>query len=540
MSALQHFPRRWASTAAGLDLFDRLAALLFAALFVLVALTFTHYGVSNDEDIQHHYGQLIIGYYLSGFTEKALFHFDNLYLYGGLFDIIAALLEQILPFRLYDIRHVLCATAGVGGIAATWAVARLIAGPRAGLLALAVLAVCGVWYGSMFNHTKDIPFASAMMGSTYFLLRASRGLPQPRRRDILLFGLLLGAALGLRATGLLMLGYAGLVLLSRSAEQDEWAERLRFFGASLLRFLPAFALAYIIMIAAWPWASLAPLNPLRAIFAFAHFHYLIHTMAFGETYEMGNAPRWYVPVYIAIKLPLVIFAGAALALVTAACPFRPRDWLRSRRHREIGLLAFMVVFPVLVQVISRGPAFTGMRHFLFVVPPLAALAGIGFDAALGFLQSWRRGLATGAMAGLIAILTWNAVTLVRLHPYEYMFYNSLVGGLENASRRFEMDYWVNSMPEAVAALKAFLDREGPASRPYSVAMCAEQTSFENEADGDPRLEWTDEWDESDFFISPTQMNCDRVFGGKVIATIERFGALIAVVKDTRELNKRGP
>jgi len=26
----------------------------------------------------------------------------------------------------------------------------------------------------MFNHTKDIPFAAAMMGATYFLLRGAR------------------------------------------------------------------------------------------------------------------------------------------------------------------------------------------------------------------------------------------------------------------------------------------------------------------------------------------------------------------------------
>ena len=541
MSALHHLPRRLASPAAGLDLFDRIAALLLAALFILVLLTFTHYGVSNDEDVQHRYGELIIKYYVSGFNDQTLFHFENLYLYGGLFDIVAVLLERILPFGQYEIRHVLCALTGLGGIAATWAAARMIAGPRAGVLALIMLAICGVWYGAMFNHTKDIPFGSAMMGASYFLMRAARDLPRPKLRDVLLFGLLLGAALGLRATGLLMLGYAGLVVLLRSAEQSGWHERARFFGASMLRFASAFALAYLIMIAAWPWASLAPLNPVRAIFAFAHFHYQIYTMVFGQIYTMGEVPRWYVPVYLAIKLPLVLWAGTALALVTAAWPFKPRDWLRSNRRREIGLLVFMVAFPVLCQVISRGPAFTGMRHFLFVVPPLAALAGIGFDAALKLVETRRRGLVVAASAVLIAIVASNVVTLVRLHPYQYLFYNSLVGGLENTSRRFEMDYWTNAMPEAVAALKKFIDEEKPASlRPYIVALCAEETSFQNETKGDPRLVWDEDWDKSDFYISPTQMNCDQAFGGKVIATIERFGAPIAVVKDTRELNKRVP
>jgi hypothetical protein len=66
------------------------------------------------------------------------------------------------------------------------------------------------------NHTKDVPFASAMMGATYYLLRSAYDLPNPRRRDILWFGILLGAALGLRATGPLMVGYAVALIALRS------------------------------------------------------------------------------------------------------------------------------------------------------------------------------------------------------------------------------------------------------------------------------------------------------------------------------------
>ena len=39
--------------------------------------------------MQQHYGELIIAYYTSGFTDQGVFSFQNLYLYGGLFDIIA-------------------------------------------------------------------------------------------------------------------------------------------------------------------------------------------------------------------------------------------------------------------------------------------------------------------------------------------------------------------------------------------------------------------------------------------------------------------
>jgi hypothetical protein len=37
--------------------------------------------------LPHHYGELIIAHYNSGFTDRSVFGFDNLYLYGGLFDV---------------------------------------------------------------------------------------------------------------------------------------------------------------------------------------------------------------------------------------------------------------------------------------------------------------------------------------------------------------------------------------------------------------------------------------------------------------------
>ena len=92
------------------------------------------------------------------------------------------------------------------------------------------------------------------------------------------------------------------------------ATAARFLAGSLLLFVPACALGYLIMIAAWPWAALSLFNPVRGLFAFAHFHYPIKTMLFGETYLMADVPRWYVPVYLAIKLPLAVWFGAAFAL----------------------------------------------------------------------------------------------------------------------------------------------------------------------------------------------------------------------------------
>lgn len=518
---------------------DVAAALLLIGLVVLVLLTYGNYAVSNDEELQQRYGELIVSYYTSGFTDRALFTFDNLYLYGGLFDVAATLIGRVLPYDLYNIRHVLCALTGVGGIAATWATARLIAGPRAGLLAASLLAVSGVWYGAMFNHTKDITFAAAMIGATYALLRVTRDLPRPKLRHVLLFGALLGAALGLRAIGLLLGAYVVLAIALKTHERGpaDRRGRLALAGRSLRAFIPAFALGYLIMVAAWPWAALDPLNPVRAIFAFAAFSYPIRDLLDGVVYAMNDVPRWYLPIYLAIKLPLAMLAGAAIALVAIALPRLGRAEMPSRARYEMALIASMAALPIAAQVIARGPGFSGMRHFTFVVPLLAVLAAFGIDALIAASGRWRASLATAAGVAIVALMTWNAVVLARLHPHEYLFYNPLVGGLEGAARRYATDYWVNIMPEAVGRLESYLARtERETGRPrqhYNVAICAQRMQFERVAND--RLHWSDTWEGADFFISPTHMACDAMLEGRVIATVERLGVVIGVVKDRRYL-----
>ena len=448
------------------DAYD-IATLVFIAALVALALgTFSDYAISNDEGVQHHYGELIINYYSSGFADKSLFNFQNLYLYGGLFDIIAIALSHLIPIDPFDLRHILCALIGIGGIGAAAATARLIAGPRAALIAAVSLSICGAWYGAMFNHTKDIPFAAAMMGATLFLIRIARRLPSPRAGDIAAFGLLAGAALGMRVLGLLLVIYVGL---------------------AIALYLPR------------PWLA-------------------------------GDRARWR------------FVTSSSLRLLPALLPRLAAASSQSRR-RDIALIALTVIFPLACEVIFRGPAFTGLRHFLFVIPAIAVLAGIGLDSALTALAARGRLIASAGLAAVTAGLLWNAVTLVRLHPYEYLFYNPAVGGLQGASRRYDLDYWFGSMPEAINQLEAYLRSSAPAdtSRPtpvYSVAVCGDRLEFEKTVTlPQLRFDFKPRWEQSEFFIAPTHMNCDGDLDGKVIGTVERLGVAIAYIKDRRALTQ---
>lgn len=534
---------------------DWAAAILIAALVVLVAATFRDYGISNDEEVQHHYGELLVRFFSSGFVDRSAFQFKDLFYYGGLFDIAAIPLADLLPFETYETRHLLSAAIGVLGVVAVWRLGRALAGPRTGFFAAALLALTGAWYGGMFNHTKDVPFATAMAWGLFFICRLIGQFPKPRLMTIVGLGVATGASLGIRVGGLLLFVYAALAVgiwLLGGERRSSLMVMAHQAGSITVRLLPAGILAFAIMAFSWPWAVLDPLNPLRALEHFSNVKFPINTILAGQVMRVYDVPASYLPIYFLIKLPLILLIGLLLSVVYLA--YRrlhlAEDLPRSSpvQHRGLIMTAVAAGFPIVWFVIDDLPASDGIRHFLFALPPMAVLAGFGLDRFLVVLSLRSRLPARLAGVGIAGALLLQASVLSELHPYENVDYNVLVGGLAGAQRKYVMDYWANTVPEATRALAAYVKserRKGAFSGPYKVFVCSERESFV--AVAPPYLIWTRHMDKADFFIAPTHMNCDappdwpaRLLRGKTIYQVKRLGVVLAVVRDRRDVIATGP
>ena len=515
-------------------LFQRLSLVLFSLLAVFILVTFKQYGISNDEQVQHVYGQLLLNFYSTGFADQAAFTYKNLYLYGGLFDLIAAILEKILPLWVWDIRHLLSALFGFAGIVAVYKITNELAGLRAAFLAVFLLTITGAWAGAMFTHTKDVSFAACMVWALYYTLLISKHLPRIPLALSFKLGIAVGMALGLRIGGafaviylLLMVFFAGLLKVKN------FKLILSFYWQSFLGLLPAGVVAFCLMAIFWPWSVMGTDHILIAVKSFSHFAFDMNTIVNGQFINIGDVPRTYLFQYLGIRLPEIFLLGLLSLLVVLA--IRVKQLVLVQCLPEI-TIAIALLTPLIFVILDRPALYNGVRHFTFVIPTLAIVAGVGlskmFDMLVSY-QKWRI-----CFAAVCALLSMSTIfTLSALHPYQYLYYNHFAGkNFKQAQHHWEADYWSSSLIDATKILEQYVDTDAISKNKglvYSVAVCAE--AFQGQAYLDDRFKITEDWVTADFFMSSTNMNCDKVLQGEVIGIVERLGAPLAVVKDRRTL-----
>src|SRR6476619_4826276 len=236
---------------------DDLAIIVLGAVALIAGLTFRDYGLGWDDYTHAEYADLLLRMYGSGFKDTGALSFANLYMYGGGFDMAAALLHKVIPLELFETRRLLGAIVGVIGLAVTWRLARRVGGPMAGIATLLMLALCPTFYGHMFMNPKDAPFAVSMVILILGLVRLAEEYPSPSPRTILIIGLGAGLSIGCRVLGGLALIYAvaGFIPLFREEiHTNSPREAAQRFAHVVCVLLPGLVFGYLVMGLIWPWS----------------------------------------------------------------------------------------------------------------------------------------------------------------------------------------------------------------------------------------------------------------------------------------------
>jgi hypothetical protein len=291
--------------------------------------------------------------------------------------------------------------------------------------------------------------------------------------------------------------------------------------------------AWALMMLFWPYAQVAPLHgPWRGLLASKYFNDWVATVRFqGADVFSNELPRTYVPIWFGITLPEFYFIAVGLAIAAL--------WMTTRRRRLadldrttvvfVLLLALTIVFPAFSVIYSRSILYDGVRHLLFVVPPLAVIAGVATASFFGLARGrWIVGLVAVA---LVVSLAATAIDMWRLHPYESVYFNRISGGLRGAAGRFETDYWGQSYREGTEWLVAHYARANPS--PIRVANCSSQflTGYylERTPQGRARFESVDIHDNPDVVLATTRWSCQERIAGRILHVVERMGTPLSYV-----------
>jgi hypothetical protein len=200
------------------------------------------------------------------------------------------------------------------------------------------------------------------------------------------------------------------------------------------------------------------------------------------------------------------------------------------------MLALAATLPIALTVALRPAMYNGIRHFVFLAPAIAVVGGLAGARMVERLAQWRPAAAICAGALLAAGCGLPVVEMVKLHPYEYTYFNRIEGGVRGASGRYMLDYWGLSLKQASEALLVKLaDDPGllPGDPPWRIAVCGPHPPAALALG--PRFDIA--WDPrgAAFAMTLGEYYCVKL-AAPVIAEVARDGVVYARVYDLRGLS----
>ena len=425
----QHFLKRAAAPAA--------AAALLAAMLVLSR----DFGATWDERALQKLGELIWDLYSGEMSRSAFLgsfelNFRYTRIYGLLVEFLSVAAQHVIPDDLWVVRHYVNAVFGWVGVVFAFLLARRLFGVRAAWLAAVLLVSMPRYIADSMNNPKDLPFAVLMLVGAYFILTVGAVAPFISWSHALKLGTVIALAINVRSMGLMLLGYTGLALAIAVVAAREFDIR-RLMPVSA-RFAVITVVALIGGCAFWPWAQEQPLTrPIEAFFMASSFSWGNPSLFRGETIPGTAVPWYYLPTWVGITVPAVVLVGLILALIRVVSV--PTSRL------QLAALWAIVLVPATAAMVRQVSLYDGIRHMLFIIPPMAVLAAGGWDLVL---RSTSPRVAAIATLSFALMLAEPIVFQIRNHPHQTAYFTPVIGGPRGAFARYDMDYWGNCILEA--------------------------------------------------------------------------------------------
>ncbi len=459
------------------------AIVFFSILLIAMIVMSVGAGMNGDEEMQATQANNVLNYYKTFGKDTAAVsttimkngnpEYWNLPLYGQVIDNLAEFVAQV--FRIEDVmmtRHVVNSIFGWLGILFASLMAFRISGQRrAAVFTALLLFLSPRFLGHSFNNIKDVSFATAMMMGVYYITVFLQEFPKPKRKTVIMLIISIAFAMAVRVPGILLIPYFGLFALiwlvrqyieNKKSEKSNVAKKkiktsipkeqtIAFLFKKMLKYgIGIFVVAYVLMVLMWPYAIESPISHVKEAFSgMAKFSTAIRQNFEGQLFWSDALPWYYTPKYILMTIPIAVILGSLLYLFAGG--------LKKENRFTSFIIYFSFVFPIFWIVYSNANVYGGWRHSLFAYLPMVVTAGLGFSALVDLVKNKYAKIALTALP--LVLLINPFVHIIKNHPYEYVYFNELVGGVKKVYGNYEMDYYYHSTREASEWIKANAEKK---------------------------------------------------------------------------------
>ena len=497
-------------------------ALMFALLVALMAGYFTapDYGLSWDEVPIYRHADRILDAYQYFFHPEDYAAYDSdthLNLYGPAHLMLSAVISRYIlalhpAWSLFTAHHFVYFLSFLFGVFFLYLLATRWMSEWAALGMTLLFATQPLFWGNAFINPKDMPFMSFFIASLTLGLQMVADSSNSKWWKILAAGVILGVTTSIRILGPM----SGAIVILYGL----WK-----FPRKTISILPWYVLITgITTYLTWPYLWKGPVaNFVESLQVMYRFPNTGETLFNGRLYPADQLPWGYFPTFVVLQLTepmlFLIAVGAVLSF---------RSFIKGENKEPILLFAIWFLAPTLYIGLSSSTLYDNARQLMFLLPPLFIFAGISLDALLK-----RLGTHVLRAALVLAFILPGVFASIQLHPYQYIYFNSLIGGVGGAFRNFDLDYSGTSFREAQEYLNAI------AEPGVQIVVVGPRQNARAYARPDLRNNFIGTQDFIDpegpgyyyvLFLTRTNADENRCMDGEIIYTIERDGGILAYIR----------
>lgn len=246
------------------------------------------------------------------------------------------------------------------------------------------------------------------------------------KKNILLTGILLGLALEVKYTNILLLPLMCIIYLIYifNNKEKKWLPHIK----SLI-FIFIIGLATFFVLWPMPWFHLREVIEFNASLRYSP--YSVPEVFFGN---LMHVPKLYYFIYFLITTPFLILSFFLIGLKKIS---DEKKWVLY------SILAWFL-FPFIQSIYNFRQH--GIRYIIEIYTPLALIAAIGFD----YIASKITKKALFKIILFAGVIIYLLVTLIRITPYYLEYFNIVVGGTRNVYEKklFQIGWWGQGIKEA--------------------------------------------------------------------------------------------